>query len=54
MKGEAREEIWSSVNYVSFLLLWAMERASKLGKVLCDQKIWKTGQGWRWVERGGA
>ena len=40
-EGEAREEIWSSVTYSSLLLLWSTERTHMLGKVLCDQKIWK-------------
>ena len=46
-KAEAREEIWSSVNYPSFLLLWFTERIDKLGKELCDKEIWKMclGQG---------
>ena len=31
-----------------------MERTNKLGKVSCDQKIWKVCLGWRQVERWGA
>ena len=41
-EGEAREETWSSVNYLFFIstsLIYG--KTNKLGKVLCDQKIWK-------------
>ena len=34
-EGEAREEIWSSVNYLFFI----STSSNTLGKVLCDQKI---------------
>ena len=56
-EGEAREEIWSPVHYLCFIsvtLLWPMERTHKLGKILCDEKIWKVCQGPRWVEHGVA
>ena len=46
------EEIWSLVN--SFLLHWSTERANRLRKILCDQKIWKVCQGQRKIEHGGA
>ena len=42
------------VTYSSFLLLRSTERTDMLGKVLCDQKIWKLRLGQRWVEHGGA
>ena len=37
------------ITYSSFLLLWSMERANRLGEVWCDQKIWKVCLGRRWV-----
>ena len=42
------------ITFSSFLLLWSMERTNRLGKVLCDQKIWKVCMGQRWAEHGGA
>ena len=51
-EGKTGEEIWSSVTYSSFSLLWPMERTNTLGKVLCDQKIWKMCLGQRWEEHG--
>ena len=39
-EGEAREEIYPSVNYLFFISTSLIyERTDKLGKVLCDQEI---------------
>lgn len=38
------------ITYSSFLFLWCQERTDKLGKVLCDQKIWKLCLGQRLVK----
>ena len=40
--------------YSSFVLLWSMERTNRLGKILCDQKIWEVCLGQKWAEPGGA
>ena len=42
------------ITYSSFLFHWSMERTNRLGKVCCDQKIWKMCLGQRWVEHGEA
>ena len=53
-EGKAREEIWSTVNYFFFIFTsWICKRTNRLGKVLCDQKIWKVCLGQRWVEDEG-
>ena len=31
-----------------------MERTNRLGKILCDQKIWEVCLGQKWAEPGGA
>lgn len=47
---EAGEGIWSSVKclfFTSIILLLSPERIKKLGKILCNPKIWKVYQDWR-------
>ena len=51
---EARQETWPPANYLFFISTSSIsERTNKLGKVLCDQKIWKVCLDWRWAELGG-
>ena len=53
LKGNLGKRSHLLITY-SFLLLWSTERTDKLGKVLCDQKIWKVCLGQRWVDHGCA
>ena len=48
-EGEAKEEIWSSVNYLFFISTSLIYRKNRQ-----VTKIWKVCLGRRWVEPGGA
>lgn len=37
----------SLITYSSFLLLWSTEGIDRLGKISCDQKVWKVCFSWR-------
>ena len=51
LKGKSGKKIdHLLITYSSFLLLWSKGKVNKLGKVFCDQKIWKLCLGQTWVE----
>lgn len=52
LKGKlGKKSSHSLITYSSFLL-WSKDRINRLGKALCDQKIWMVCLGWRGVEHG--
>ena len=52
-EGEAKKEIWSSVNYLCFISTFLSYGENwQFSKVLCDQKIWKLCLDQRWVKLG--
>lgn len=54
LKGKLGKRFGHMLITYSFLLLWTVETINELGKILCDQKIWKECLGWRWGGHGGA